>query len=492
MLVLVAPVLVIVASVLPLPAGVFEYRFHHEHILGTSMELVVRAEGMAAACRAEQVVLDEIDRLARMLSTYDGDSEISQVNRLDGPVTCSSELIEVLEAYEFWRRRTGGAYRCDIGGLVGLWREAERQQRLPDRAALRELAAGAASPAVSIDRASRTVRRLASATLNLDSLGKGYIIGRAMEAARARVPGVRGLLLNIGGDIGVWGERPWLIAVADPRRPWDNADPLTHIDVACGAVAASGSYERGRTIGGRWFSHIIDGRTGWAAEGVLSATVVARDSATANALATTLCILSPEEGLRLAQRSGAECLIVEADGTQRRSAGFAAMERQPAAAGLAEEGPRAWPADCELVVTLTIKAAPRRRDYRPYVAVWAEDASGRAVRTIALWGNETKYLKELPRWWRIGRGRPDLVAAVARATRPAGRYRIVWDGLDDNRKPVPQGTYRIWVESNREKGTLCAGSAAITCAGEKASAVIPASAEYEEVRITYGPREARP
>jgi len=485
-LLLLAPVF---AAWLP-PAQYFarEYRFHHDNILGTSMELVVRAADFETACEAENVALAEIDRLRRILSTWDPSSEISALNRSTGEIACSAELIDVLDAYETWRLRTGGAYRCDIGGLLAMWRDAEARQILPDRRLLRTVAGDAALPALHIDREAGRIRRLTAQTLNVDSLGKGYIIGRALDAVRLRVSGVSGVLLNIGGDIGVWGGRPWRIAIADPFRPYDNAPPLACISLKRGAVGASGSYERPRTINGQHFSHIIDGRTGWPAGGIVSATVVASDNASANALATTLCILPPDEGLKLARQFGAECLLVAADGTQYRSAGFAAMESSPSRRPLGEEGPRNWPAGFEVVINLTVKPAPRRRDYRPYVAVWAEDAEGRPVRTISLWGNETKYLKELPRWWRIARGRPGLVSAVARATRPPGRYRIVWDGLDDNNKPVPRGTYRIWVESNREKGTLCAGSAVINCGETESSATIPASAEYEEVQITYGPR----
>src|SRR5262249_37358966 len=151
---------------------------------------------------------------------------------------------------------------------------------------------------------------------------RGYIIQRAAAAARARVPALCGLLLNLGGDLFVWGRDEagrlgWTVGVQDPAHPEDNAPAVAVLRLRDQAVATSGAYQRYYAVGGKRFSHIFDPRTGRPAEGVASSTVVAPDNVTANILATTLCVLPPEEGLRLvAGTPGAKCLLVTADGRQ--------------------------------------------------------------------------------------------------------------------------------------------------------------------------------
>ena len=59
-------------------ASLGEFAFHHENVLGTSLELKVVARTQAAAGRAEAAVLAEIDRQAKIVSGYDPESEFSR------------------------------------------------------------------------------------------------------------------------------------------------------------------------------------------------------------------------------------------------------------------------------------------------------------------------------------------------------------------------------------------------------------------------------
>ena len=55
-----------------------DFAFYHENVMGTSLELRVRADSRAAAQGAEERVLREIDRLAAIFSGYDPASELSR------------------------------------------------------------------------------------------------------------------------------------------------------------------------------------------------------------------------------------------------------------------------------------------------------------------------------------------------------------------------------------------------------------------------------
>lgn len=182
-----------------------EFSFDHEDVLGTSLQLNVCAPDAAAAERSERAVLAEIERMRRILSTRDTVSEISRLNTATGPVSCSDELRKVLAAFEWWNTRSAGAYNGHLGELIGAWRAAERAGVLPEKTSLAPIVQSLAQPGWELNSAKQTVTRHGSAPLNVDSLGKGYIIGRALAAARAAVPEATGLLLNIGGDIQTWG-----------------------------------------------------------------------------------------------------------------------------------------------------------------------------------------------------------------------------------------------------------------------------------------------
>jgi thiamine biosynthesis lipoprotein len=309
------------------------------------------------------------------------------------------------------------------------------------------------------------------------------------------VSGVTGLLLNLGGDVAAWGDAPgatgWVVGIQDPHDHCDNAAPLAGLRLKDRAVVGSGGYQRFYTICGRRYSHVLDPRSGMPAGRVAGATVVAADAVTANALATALCVLTPDEGLRLVGRvPGAACLIVAADGTRFRSTGLELHDvtsaRVAALQDAKDEKADPWPAGFRVTVAVELpKIDGAKRYRRPYTAVWVEDAQGKPVRTLAVWGNAPKYLRDLTDWWKIGQNDAALVRAVARATRGPGKYELAWDGTDGGGKPLPQGTYTVRVEVHREFGAHVRQSGKIECRDKDAAVKLEKNKETEETVVEY-------
>jgi thiamine biosynthesis lipoprotein ApbE len=489
---LLAPFLAL--SILPIPAAE-SFAFHHENVLGTSLDLTISAADKAQASAAETAVLAEIERLRKILSSYDPASELSRLNAATAPMVCSQEMLDVLSACDLWQSKSRGAYSGHLGELVSLWSKSEKSGAVPTSAELQPILTTLASPGWKIDSATHSVTRLSPPqSLNLNSLGKGYIVTKAAVAARKAVPALTGLLVNIGGDIFASG-RPadgsaWEIGVSDPKRSADNAPPLTKVRLADRAISTSAAYERGYTIAGRRYSHILDPRNGMPAEGVASATVISANNASANAMATMLCVMKPEEGLELVKANpGYECLIISSDGRQLRSPGFSALEGAAPAPAAAASGPNDWPANFQVAIAIDLnaQAKPGRKTKRPFVAVWVEDSTGKRVRTVAVWGRERKYLRELRVWWKIAQTQPEWAATVTRATRNAGQHRIEWDGKDDQGQPLPMGTYTLTIEADREHGTYAIQHGTIVCGKTAATGTIPAGTEFGETQLSYGP-----
>lgn len=461
------------------------FTFEHIRVLGTSLDLSVDAADAATAQKFETAVLAEVDRLAHIISTYDKTSELSQL-KLHQPTNASPELIELLGLYDQWEQRSAGALSGRLGEVIAMWQEAGKTNTLPDPAKLTAAVERAKAPAWRIDRAAGTIERLNDVPLNLDAIGKGFIVERALKAALAQNPGISRAMLDIGGEIRCAGE--WQASVADPRMPADNAQPIARLRLRNQAIATSGGYARYFTIQGKKYSHVLDARTGQPVDGVLSASVVAPDCGTANALSTTLCILSPKDGLQLARNvPQVDALLILPDSKQGQTPGWNAMT-VPAATTQKSGGNPNWPADATVQLSLQLpEIAGGKRYRRPYVAVWIEDSQQHVVRTLAVWGNEAKYLKDLSQW-RKAAG-TNLPKGVSRATRGPGVYTLQWDGRDDRGSFVAAGKYTLRIEAIREKGSHEILSAPLNCVPEGDTVTTQGKQELGAIRARFGAPE---
>ncbi len=466
----------------PAPAAVAtaaERAFHYDHICGTSLDVWFTGDRDA---NAEDRLLAEVERLRRVFSLYDADSELSRLNRSSGTVAVSPDLMAVLELYREWQARTGGACNPRVAVFANIWAYAEQVQQLPDAGFLLDIARFIARPGYVPD--GNNAIKTGSCALNLNAIAKGYIVGRLADVLKS-IPGVSAGLVNLGGDMAAFGAA-YTVGVQDPMNPAENATPLGTFTLRDAAVATSGGYQRFHTIHGERFSHLIDPRTGRPADAVASATVIAPTGATANALATTLGVMGIDEGLRLVSTvTGAECLLVGPDGKRFRSPGF---PLRPMAVN-ADAPKGAWPDGFQVGVALELPVVNAAKYRRPYVAVWFEDADGKAVRTLTVWGNSPKYTKDLSDWWKFAKEDKTLVKATTRATRGPGRYELVWDGKDDGGKAVPAGTYTVRVEVHREHGKHLRQSGKIECGAETAELKLAKNEETGDTVVTYGAKK---
>jgi thiamine biosynthesis lipoprotein ApbE len=449
-------------------ASAEDFVFYHENVLGTSLELKVAADSRETAQKVEAQVLAEVDRLNLVFSGYDPTSEFSRWQAAPrGPIAVSPELFEVLEAAERWRTASAGAFDIRIEALSRLWSQAAKRGKAPTAEELAEARRSLQRPALRLDQTKRTAERLTDAPLSLNAIAKGYIVEKACAAGTKGVTGVRGVLLNIGGDLRVVGERPRTIGVARPAEGSDSAPPICGIEVRDRAIASSGPYHRGFQVGGRWYSHIIDPRSGLPTDHVAGATVIAERSADADALATILNVLPSDEGLKLVEKvPGVACLIVTSGGRMLRSSRWPGYERPRAAIMAGPVEPSGlWGDDHELLIKFEINQPDSGggRYRKPYIAVWVENAEGFPVRNLAVWvslggSGPWQWLPDLKRWYRAEDARRkadrgDMVDAIGQATRPPGKYSLTWDGRDDKGKPLPAGEYTVSIEAAREHGT---------------------------------------
>lgn len=430
----------------------WSYTEQFENILGTSMELKIRSISQEESEKAQKAVLREISRMAAILSAYDPNSEFRRWEATSHKaVPVSHELFEVLDLFDRWRVRTGGALDASAEAVTKVWKDAAIRQRMPTPAELDAAVALVKQEHWKLDGLHQTATHLSDVPLMLNSFVKSYIIRRAADAGMAASK-VEAIIVNIGGDLVVTGNVMETVSVSDPRADAENDQPIDKIAIGNRAVATSGNYRRGEMIAGKWFSHIVDPRTGEPADGVISATVVASDATDAGALATAFNVMRPSESVALARTlPGVEYLIVTKQGEEIKSPGWNKLETRdrPGVVGLGPE--------FEMLVNLELNLPNQGAIKRPYVAVWVEDENHAPVRTISCWHGSDRYLPELRSWYlkyrTIYTTDKSFSSSMTSATRSAGKYTVKWDGKDDNGNVVKPGKYVVKIEASREHGT---------------------------------------
>ena len=238
----------------------------------------------------------EMDRLAGLLSEWDPGSPVSQVNRSAGvaPVPVPREVLEVLGRAAEVSGRTSGSFDVTWAALDDLWRfDGVRAPRLPSPHEVRRRLALVGFRDLVLDRGAGTAfLRRRGMRLGLGGIAKGFIAEAGADLLVAG--GVADVLVAASGDIcarGRNGDRPWTVAIRDPRSP---SGVLGTVELHDESVSTSGDYEQFFVVEGRRYHHILDPTTGWPAEASESVTVVARHGAEADALATGLFVLGPE------------------------------------------------------------------------------------------------------------------------------------------------------------------------------------------------------
>lgn len=489
-------------AVLPAHAQTSLIVFHEENVLGTSLELKIQVADSNTAARARAATLKEIDRLSDIFSTYTHASEFMRWQQTrDVPVKVSAELYAVMNGVEHWHQLTHGAFHPGAELLSRVWRDAARAGAVPDPAALRMAAERLQSPFWKLDSRAQTAVRLNDVPLTFNALAKGYILDRASAVAVA-VPGVEGVLLEIGGDLRARGSVNGDIAIADPKNDAENAKPIARLDVRATGLATSGGYRRGVTIGGRHYSHIVDPRNGQTAEHIAGVTVLAPEAMDADALSTAFSVLSPAESLAIADETpGVSCLLVLADGRLMQSQRWPGIVTQVATLG--DAAASATPAGqdpLELSLAFEIQRVEGGRYQRPYVAAWVEDKDNFPVRTLLLWVLQSekgqRWIPDLRRWHRGDQVRrlaedKDLVTTISGATRNPGKYSVVWDGKDDHGVAVKPGTYTVYLEVAREHGTYQLMKHEFELGGKVFTAELKGNDEVKGATVEYRRRSAR-
>jgi thiamine biosynthesis lipoprotein len=279
--------------------------------MGTQFTVTV-AQAMHGDLRDElqQEIDAALQEVENAMSTYLVHSEISRFNASPSTdwISVSESTCRAIEVADRVSRLSEGAFDVTVGPLVNLWGfgpDPVRFEPPPDsaidaareRVDYRSLRADCGQPAIRKDKADVYV--------DLSAYAKGFGVDRVAELLDAR--GLHRYLVEIGGELRMRGlnadDQPWAVAIETPAESSGNVMRIVRLTDK--AMASSGDYRNYFESGGRRFSHSIDPRTGRPTTHNLAAVTVVSDSAAlADALATALLVLGPDDGLVLAESEG--------------------------------------------------------------------------------------------------------------------------------------------------------------------------------------------
>ena len=199
---------------------------------------------------------------------------------------------------------TRGCFDITAGSLSEAWGFAKRQGAMPTQDELKAALANVGSQHLQLDLQASTVRLLRPGLrLNPGGIGKGFALDLAAEILLR--DGIGDFMIHGGlSSILARGQRKgisstWTVAL---KHPWRTEELLETIPLHDRALGTSGSGKQFFHFGGKRYSHIIDPRTGWPADQMMSVTVLCRSAAVADALATGLFVMGIDQAMEFCDR----------------------------------------------------------------------------------------------------------------------------------------------------------------------------------------------
>ena len=273
-----------------------------------------RTDGQQAASAAIEA-LNSLESLEQQMSVYRESSEVSGINRQADArdIAVDPSLFQLLKRAQSLSTNTDGAFDITSGPLSKTWGFFRRQGSVPDDNALRIAAELVGSHQYRLNENDSTIRfRKQGVEINLGAIGKGHSLDRMADSLKEE--GATNFLIH-GGQSSVLAhgkgedaEQGWVVGLRHPIRPQWRLGEIVLRDEALGTSGSGNQFFRHR---GKRLGHILDPRSGWPVDGVLSATVMTKDATDADALATAFFVLGFDKAAEYCeQHEGVRAIFV--------------------------------------------------------------------------------------------------------------------------------------------------------------------------------------
>lgn len=291
-------------------------------LMGSRFDITVVADSEEQGNLNIAIAIAEITRIEKLISSWDTNSQTSDVNRNAGikPVRVDAELFNLIERAIKISRLTDGAFDISYASMDRIWKFDGSMTIMPSKEEIAGSVVKVGFQNIVLDKENSTVfLKLEGMKIGFGAIGKGYAADKAKALLIEK--GVSSGIINASGDMNTWGKQPdgndWKVAITNPMN---KNKVFAVLPITNGAVVTSGNYEKYVNFNNKRYTHIIDPRSGYPSSGIISVTVFAPKAELADALATSVFVMGKEAGLdRINQLPQIECIIIDDKGMITKS-----------------------------------------------------------------------------------------------------------------------------------------------------------------------------
>ncbi len=291
-----------------------EWQTEDAAIMGTTIRVEVWHEDAKLRQQGIDKVLEEMERVNRLMSPYIEDSQLSKINKHahEGPVEVDQDLFDVINRSLEVSRLTSGAFDITYASVGHLFNY--RKEIKPSEEEIEQARTLIDYKNVVLDKDHSSVAFLKQGVkIDLGGIAKGFAVDQSIQHLRDL--GIQHALVSAGGDTRLLGDRlgrAWLVGIRDPSN---TEEVIVMLPLQDEALSTSGDYERFFIEDGEKYHHIIHPNTGKSASEVRSVSILASDSTTTDALSTSIFVMGVSEGLSLLNSlQGVEGVIIDQQG----------------------------------------------------------------------------------------------------------------------------------------------------------------------------------
>ncbi len=293
--------------------------------MGSRFDITIVAESETEAQKNIDDAVAEISRVEKIISSWDENSETSEINRNAGikPVKVSSELFSLIERAIKISEITDGAFDISYASMDKVWKFDGTMRHAPTTKQITSSIAKVGYKNILLDKQNSTVfLKKEGMKIGFGALGKGYAADKAKALMLSKK--VFAGVINASGDLTTWGRQAtgekWIVGISNPL---DKEKVFSWMPLDESSIATSGNYEKYVVINSEKHSHIIDPRTGYPSKGINSVSVFSKSAELCDALATAVFIMGIDTGISLInQLKDTEVIVVDSQNKIYKSNGI--------------------------------------------------------------------------------------------------------------------------------------------------------------------------
>ena len=263
----------------------------------------------AEAAKIFEAVSIEVKRLEKLMSPYLPESDIYRLNN-EGKAKLTPETYNIIERSVAMSKASDGAFDISFVPLGAIWNYKAENFVLPSAARIKQALALVDYRNILFSNDNTVSFAKTGMQIGLGGIAKGYAVD-CIETVMRNM-GAKAGMADAGGNLSVFGKGPnglWNVGVRHPRAE----SVICTVKLESGeAVSTSGDYERFVMYNGKRYHHIIDPKTGFPAQGLISVTVICKGAELADAASTAIFVMGPKRSEEfLKQHSDLSVIMID-------------------------------------------------------------------------------------------------------------------------------------------------------------------------------------